>query len=151
MTDDLPRQRKLDAPSLARVRYFVSPDTHAAQFTLTSKGGREFNFTIPYEDIGVLIASVIKAARAMADRLPGKPEPSKPAIASLLSTAPMVTAVALGRDAENGDTLLWLETSDGGGVAHRFSSETLERLEQALARHRPTLEGLSRPYNDAAE
>ena len=142
---------KVTAPALVRIRYFLSHDARFAQFLLTNKAGQNFSFTVPFGEIGVLIGSIQKAARAMAAHLHKKEERSRAAIASALSTAPAVTAVALGRDAETGDTLLWVETTEGGGAAYRLGDDSFKLLDNALAQHRSTSAREAGSDRDAAE
>ena len=142
---------KLTAPALVRIRYHLSFDARFAQFLLINKAAQAFGFTVPFGEIGVLIGSIQKAARAMAAHLGKREERSSAAIASALSTAPALTAVALARDAETGDALLWLETTEGGGAAYRLGGEAFELLDGSLAQHRSTATAAASPDREAAE
>ena len=62
-----------------------------------------------------------------------------------------MTAVALGRDVESGEALLWLETTEGGGAAYRLGNDAFKLLVDSLAQHRSERTTVAHPDRSAAE
>jgi hypothetical protein len=68
----------------------------------------------------------------MTDRIAARGGFSSAQIADGLAEAVTVKAVASGRDAETGDRLLWVETSDSGVFTFRLDQAATELLADAI-------------------
>jgi hypothetical protein len=68
----------------------------------------------------------------MADRIAARGAFSSAEIADGLAEAVTVKSVASGRDADTGDRLLWVETTDSGVFAFRLNEQAVEMFTDAL-------------------
>jgi hypothetical protein len=126
---------RLSAPRLARIRSFFSIDGQFAEFYILNKKGASLSFTIPFAELGLLMAAFQKAARQMGERLNANGHASAAQVAEGLANAAPVTAVAMGKDADSGDALLWLETTEAGPLSVRLTSEMLPELRRVIDQH----------------
>lgn len=126
-------------PLLWQMRAAVSKDGRVAKFFLTFKGGQNTAFAIPFHKMGLFMRAVSSTLGAMADRL----DASKTAeiAEGLAQLKPLsIKTVAYGRDAESGERLLWIETTESGPFAFRLTRDA------AIA-----LADVSQPSTDAGE
>ncbi len=77
-------------------------------------------YTLPFNTIGLYLKAVKNVVRTMSDRIAARGAFSNAEIADGLVEAVTVKAVASGRDAETGDRLLWVETTDSGVFTFRL-------------------------------
>jgi hypothetical protein len=129
-----PVNKKASAPFLAKLSTVISDDGRFARFTAVTKLGQNLSFVLPYDRIGSLIATFQNVSRTMAERLATYGQASETA-SQALASAPTVRAVAMGCDADTGDMLLWLETSDGGPFSFRLDQQSVLLLEDSLNQH----------------
>src|SRR4028119_885657 len=102
---------KNDPRSIAKLNTQISDKGSMARFTVVVKAGQHLQFTVKYGEMGALIQSLLEAARTMRERVQASGGTFSEKVATeSLSRPAEVSAVALGRDAESGDTLLWIET-----------------------------------------
>ena len=127
---------KNDPRAIAKLNTLVSDKGSMARFTVVVKAGQHLQFTVKYGEIGALIQSFLDAARTMRERIQAAGSTFTEEIAAeSLSRPAEVSALALGRDAAGGDTLLWIETHGSGAVPLRLSSNALAALREALLEH----------------
>jgi hypothetical protein len=123
---------KITAPPLLKMRSVVSEDGRLARFFLLFKTGQNAAFSLPFRDIGLFLKAVKSVIRTMADRIAARGAFSSVEIANGLAEAVTVKSLASGRDAETGDQLLWVETTDSGVFSFRLDEEATEMLIDAL-------------------
>ena len=133
-------------PPLHRMRSLVSNEGHVAQFFLMFKGGQNAGFSIPYHKIGLLVASIRNVAKMMRERLSRAPDASAAETMAGLSDPAVVTAIAVGNNAETGDALLSIETADSGPFSFQLSLEAVKTLNDALQEHESRSKGLNAPH-----
>jgi hypothetical protein len=78
------------------------------------------------------LKAVKNVIRTMSDRIAARGAFSNAEIADGLVEAVTVKAVASGRDAETGDRLLWVETTDSGVFTFRLDHGATEMFTDAL-------------------
>lgn len=127
---------KLKASPLVRVRWHLSDDGRFAEFLFLNKSGAHLQSTVTYSSLAPLLQGLRRAARLMNERLDENERAIAAEVSHGFASAAPIKAVAVARDAGNGDTLLWLETPEDGGMALRLTPEVLEDLRDALEEHR---------------
>jgi hypothetical protein len=123
---------KITTPPLSKMRTIVSEDGRLARFFLLFKTGQNAAFSLPFNDIGLFLRAVKNVIRTMADRISARGAFSSAEIADGLADALTVKVVASGRDANTGDRLLWIETTDCGVFTFRLNREATEMVADAL-------------------
>ena len=123
---------KITTPPLLKMRSIVSEDGRWARFFLLFKTGQNAAFSLPFSDIGLFLKAVRSVISTMTDRIAARGGFSSAQIADGLAEAVTVKAVASGRDAETGDRLLWVETSDSGVFTFRLDQAATELLADAI-------------------
>jgi hypothetical protein len=116
---------KISTPPLLKMRTLVSEDGRWASFFLLFTTGQNTAFSIPFNKIGLLLKAVKTVIKTMADRIAARGAFSTDEVAEGL-------AIESGRDADTGDKLLWIETTDSGVFAFRLSGPAKEALADAL-------------------
>jgi hypothetical protein len=101
-------------------------------FFLLFTTGQNTAFSIPFSKIGLFLKAVKTVIRTMADRIAARGAFSTEEIAAGLAEPITVKAIESGRDADTGDKLLWIETTDSGVFAFRLSGPAKEALADAL-------------------
>jgi hypothetical protein len=123
---------KISTPPLLKMRSVVSEDGRWARFFLLFKTGQNAAFSLPFNTIGLYLKAVKNVIRTMSDRIAARGAFSRADIAEGLVEAVTVKAVASGRDAETGDRLLWVETTDSGVFTFRLDHGATEMFTDAL-------------------
>jgi hypothetical protein len=123
---------KISTPPLLKMRSVVSDDGRWARFFLLFKTGQNAAFSLPFNTIGLYLKAVKNVIRTMADRIAARGAFSSAEIADGLAEAVTVKSVASGRDADTGDRLLWVETTDSGVFAFRLNEQAVEMFTDAL-------------------
>ena len=123
---------KISTPPLLKMRSVVSEDGRWARFFLLFKTGQNAAFSLPFNTIGLYLKAVKNVIRTMSDRIAARGAFSNAEIADGLVEAVTVKAVASGRDAETGDRLLWVETTDSGVFTFRLDHGATEMFTDAL-------------------
>lgn len=83
--------------------------------------------------------------RTMADRIAARGGLSTEEVADGLAEPITVKGIESGRDADTGDKLLWLETTDSGVFAFRLGGPVKKALANALHEDEPGDELFGRP------
>lgn len=123
---------KITTPPLLKMRSLVSEDGRWARFFLVFKSGQHAAFSLPFNTIGLYLKAVKNVIRTMADRIAARGAFSSAEIAEGLAEAVSVKSVASGRDANTGDRLLWVETTDSGVFAFRLNEQAIEMFMDAV-------------------
>jgi hypothetical protein len=113
----------------------VSDDGQVVQFHFLNRTGANLLFTVSFSEIGVLLKSIQHSAKKMSDRLVANGKAAEDQVAQGLANATTVSAVALGKDSDTGDALLWVETADQGPMSFRMSEDMIEELRLGLVEH----------------
>jgi hypothetical protein len=124
--------KKISTPPLLKMRALVSEDGRWARFFLLFATGQNTAFSIPFSKIGLLLKVVKTVIRTMADRIAARGAFSSEEVAEGLAEPITVNGIESGRDADTGDKLLWIETTDSGVLAFRLSEPVKEALADAL-------------------
>ena len=119
---------KISTPPLLKMRSVVSEDGRWARFFLLFKTGQNAAFSLPFNTIGLYLKAVKNVIRTMSDRIAARGPFSNAEIADGLVEAVTVK----GRDAETGDRLLWVETTDSGVFTFRLDHGATEMFTDAL-------------------
>ena len=123
---------KITTPPLIKMRSVVSDDGNSVRFFLLFQTGQNSSFSLPFNKIGLFFGAIKNVVDTMGRRIAARGGSDAAEVSQGLADAVTVKAVASGRDAETGDTLLWIETEDGGPFAFRLTGETAEMLTEAL-------------------
>jgi hypothetical protein len=137
--------KKISTPPLLKMRTIVSEDGRWARFFLLFTTGQNTAFSIPFNKIGLLLKAVKTVIKTMADRIAARGAFSTEEVAEGLAEPITVKAIESGRDADTGDKLLWIETTDSGVFAFRLSGPAKEALADALHEDEPGDELFGRP------
>ena len=78
--------------------------------------GQNAAFSLPFSKIGLFLKTIKSVIRTMADRIAARGAFSSAEVAEGLSEPVTVKGIESGRDADTGEKLLWVETTDSGGV-----------------------------------
>jgi hypothetical protein len=124
--------KKISTPPLLKMRTLVSEDGRWARFFLLFTTGQNTAFSIPFNKIGLLLKAVKTVIKMMADRIAARGAFSTEEVAEGLAEPITIKAIESGRDADTGDKLLWIETTDSGVFAFRLSGPAKEALADAL-------------------
>jgi hypothetical protein len=124
--------KKISTPPLLKMRTLVSEDGRWARFFLLFKTGQNTAFSIPFSKIGLLLKALKTVIKTMADRIAARGPFSTEEVAEGLAEPITVNGIESGRDADTGDKLLWVETTDSGVFAFRLSEPVKEALADAL-------------------
>ena len=114
------------------MRSVVSDDGRSVRFFLLFQTGQNSAFSLPFNKIGLFYNAIKNVVGQMGQRVAVRGGSDAAEISEGLADAVTVKAVASGRDADTGDKLLWIETSDGGPFAFRLNAEATEMLAEAL-------------------
>jgi hypothetical protein len=125
--------KKVSTPHLLKMRTLVSEDGRWARFFLLFTIGQNTAFSIPFSKIGLLLKMVKTVIRTMAARGAFSSEE----VAEGLAEPITVKGIESGRDADTGDKLPWIETTDSGVFAFRLSGPVKEALPTRCTRTRP--------------
>jgi hypothetical protein len=123
---------KITTPPLIKMRSVVSDDGRSVRFFLLFQTGQNSAFSLPFNKIGLFYNAIKNVVGQMGQRVAARGGSDAAEISEGLADAVTVKAVATGRDADTGDKLLWIETSDGGPFAFRLNHEATEMLAEAL-------------------
>jgi hypothetical protein len=123
---------KITTPPLIKMRSVVSDDGRSVRFFLLFHTGQNSAFSLPFNKIGLFYNAIKNVVGQMGQRVATRGGSDAAEISEGLADAVTVKAVASGRDADTGDKLLWIETSDGGPFAFRLNGEAAEMLAEAL-------------------
>jgi hypothetical protein len=127
---------KINAPRLGKVVSVSSEDGLLIQFAFINAAGANLRFTLPFSQLGTLIAAIQKAAHEASAKLRDTGDRTNAAVLEGLATALQVDTIAMGCDIATGDALLWLETADSGAITVRVNDDALSELEKAISQHR---------------
>ena len=123
---------KITTPPLIKMRSVVSDDGRSVRFFLLFQTGQNSAFSLPFNKIGLFYNAIKNVVGQMGQRVAVRGGSDAAEISEGLADAVTVKAVASGRDADTGDKLLWIETSDGGPFAFRLNAEATEMRAEAL-------------------
>jgi hypothetical protein len=124
--------KRVATPPLLKMRSLVSEDGRWARFFLLFTTGQNTAFSIPFSKIGLLLKALKTVIRTMAERIAARGAFSTEEVAEGLAEPITVKGIESGRDADTGDKLLWIETTDSGVFAFRLSGTVKEDLADAL-------------------